>query len=131
MKDVLLKPRLSEKSYGISEKGVYVVDVPSTLNKHGVTRAIEAQFSVKVVKVNVINVKGKAKRTVSLSGKRRVNSEGSRSNVKKAYVTLKDGDKLPFFEAVEAEEKKQENTQKQIDKAVDKQAAKDTKQPKR
>jgi len=128
-KSITLRPRLSEKTYGLSESRVYVVEVPKDTNKHTVARAVEAQFEVKVVKVNIVNVKGKAKRTMSLTGKRSLNSEGKRSDFKKAYVTLAEGNSLPFFAAVEEEEQKEEKLQKQMDKAVAKQAAKADKKP--
>ena len=122
-KSIILRPRLSEKTYGLSESRVYVVEVPANVNKHTVARAIESQFDVKVAKVNILNVKGKAKRIISISGKRMVNADGRRNDIKKAYVTLKEGYGLPFFEAIEEEEAKEENVQKQIDKAAAKQAA--------
>lgn len=128
-KSIALRPRLSEKTYGLSESRVYVVDVPNDVNKHTVARAVEAQFEVKVAKVNIVNVKGKSKRIVSLTGKRMMNAEGKRPNFKKAYVTLAEGHSLPFFAAVEEEEQKEEKLQKQMDKAVAKQAAKETKKP--
>ena len=126
-KSIILRPRLSEKTYGLSESRVYVVAVPANVNKHTVARAIESQFDVKVAKVNILNVKGKAKRIISISGKRMVNADGRRNDIKKAYVTLKEGYGLPFFEAIEEEEAKEENVQKQIDKAAAKQAAKESK----
>ena len=126
-KSIILRPRLSEKTYGLSESRVYVVEVPANVNKHTVARAIESQFDVKVAKVNILNVKGKAKRIISISGKRMVNADGRRNDIKKAYVTLKEGYGLPFFEAIEEEEAKEENVQKQIDKAAAKQAAKESK----
>jgi large subunit ribosomal protein L23 len=126
-KAITLRPRLSEKTYGLSESRVYVVEIDKDINKHTVARAIESQFEVKVVKVNIANVKGKSKRIVSLSGKRMVNAEGKRNDIKKAYVTLAEGYGLPFFEAIEEEEQKEDNVQQQIDKAAAKQAAKDDK----
>jgi hypothetical protein len=66
---------------------------------------------------------------MSLTGKRALNSEGKRSDFKKAYVTLAEGHSLPFFAAVEEEEQKEEKLQKQMDKAVAKQAAKADKKP--
>lgn len=126
-KAITLRPRLSEKTYGLSESRVYVVEVPADVNKHSVTRAIEAQFEVKVTKVNITNIPGKAKRTISITGKRYQNSEGRRSGVKKAYVTLAEGHGLPFFAAVEEAEAKEQKTQEQIDKAATKQAVKESK----
>lgn len=126
-KTITLRPRLSEKTYALSEQRVYVVDVPVNVNKHGVARAVEAQFEVKVAKVNIINVKGKAKRVISLTGKRMKNAEGKRPDTKKAYVTLAEGHSLPFFAAIEEEEQKEQATQEKIEKAVAKQAAKEEK----
>lgn len=126
-KNLILRPRLSEKTYGLSESRVYVVDVPQNANKHSVARAVEAQFEVKVDRVNIMNVKGKSKRVMSITGKRMSNAEGRRSGIKKAYVTLAEGNSLPFFAAIEEEEQKEQATQEKIDKAVAKQAAKDEK----
>ena len=127
-KTITLRPRLSEKTYGLSESRVYVVEIPSDVNKHNVARAIEAQFEVKVDKVNILNIRGKAKRTISISGKRQKNAEGRRNDIKKAYVTLAKGNSLPFFAAVEEEEQQEQATQEKFDKAADKMAAKSAKQ---
>ena len=123
-KSLALRPRLSEKTYTLSESRVYVVEVPGSANKHAVARAIEAQFDVKVTKVNIVNVKGKAKRTISISGKRMQNAEGRRPDLKKAYVTLAEGQGLPFFAAIEEEVAQEEKVQAQVDKAAAKQAKK-------
>ncbi len=128
-KAITLRPRLSEKTYGLSESRVYVVEVPKDVNKHTVARAVEAQFEVKVTKVNIANVKGKAKRVVSLTGKRMMNAEGKRSDIKKAYVTLAEGHSLPFFAAVEEEEQKEQKIQEKVEKVVAKQTAKAAKKP--
>jgi large subunit ribosomal protein L23 len=130
-KTITLRPRLSEKTYGLSEKRVYVVDVPTDANKHTVARAVEAQFEVKVSAVNIVNIKGKAKRVVSLTGKRMVNKNGKRPDIKKAYVTLAEGHSLPFFAAIEEEEAQEKATQAQIDKAAAKQAEKEAKPARR
>lgn len=126
-KAITLRPRLSEKTYGQSENRVYVMDVPRDVNKLVVAHAVEAQFEVKVTKVNIANIPGKAKRVISLTGKRAKNTQGTRSDIRKAYVTLAEGHSLPFFEAIEAEEAKEEAAQAKIDKAVEKQAAKTAK----
>ena len=105
-KHMILKPRLSEKTYGLSLAGnVYTFEVPTDANKHSVARAVASQFGVTVTDVTILNVKGKTKRTVRKGG-RPVN--GQRSDMKKAYVTLKEGDKLPFFEVEEEADKKAE-----------------------
>src|SRR4051794_35067698 len=104
---IVLKPRVSEKAYGLSGKetgsNVYVFDVDGGNNKHTVARAIEAQYGVVVTSVNITNLKGKSKRTVRKGGRP---VAGRTSDVKKAYVTLKSGQSLPIFAAVEAEEAK-------------------------
>lgn len=94
-KTMFLRPRLSEKTYGLAQtNNVYVVDVPKDANKMTVAAAVQAQFGVTVVSVNMLNVKGKAKRSIRKGG-RAVN--GRQSDICKAYVTLKKGDSLPFF----------------------------------
>lgn len=130
-KTILLKPRLSEKTYGQSQQRVYVVDVAKDVNKHTVARAVEAQFEVKVTNVNITNIPGKAKRTISILGKRMSNQNGTRSGVKKAYVTLAEGYALPFFDAVEAADEKEAAVQEKVDKAVAKQATKEAKPARR
>ncbi|HYH36018.1 MAG TPA: 50S ribosomal protein L23, partial [Candidatus Saccharimonadales bacterium] len=89
--------------------------------------AVEEQFEVKVTEVNTANITGKSKRTISITGKRMTNAPGSRPDFKKAYVTLAEGHALPFFDAIEEEEQKEQATQEKFDKAAAKQAAKDEK----
>ncbi|HEX3568339.1 MAG TPA: 50S ribosomal protein L23 [Candidatus Saccharimonadales bacterium] len=111
---MVLKPRMSEKTYGLAATGhVYTFDVPSDATKHTVARAVAAQFDVTPVEVNIINVKGKPKRSVRKGGRAMT---GRRSDVKKAYVTLKEGDRLPFFDRVEEAEKKAADAEKKADK---------------
>lgn len=126
-KTIALRPRLSEKTYGLSESRIYVVDVPKTANKHTVARSVEAQFEVKVSKVNVANIKGKSKRVISASGKRMRNAQGRQDDIKKAYITLAEGHSLPFFAAIEEEEQKEQAVQEKVDKAAAKQATKEAK----
>lgn len=108
-KHMILQPRMSEKAFATSQAlNTYVFVVPGDATKHTVARAVAAQFDVVVTTVNVVNVKGKAKRTVSRGG-RRV-ATGQQSDIKKAYVTLAEGSSLPFFaemteEAAEVDKK--------------------------
>ncbi len=126
-KDVALMPRLNEKTYGLAAKRVYVFDVDRAVNKHSIARAVESQFEVKVAAVNTANIAGKPKRVISVSGKRMKNSDGSRNDFKKAYVTLEEGHGLPFFDAIEEEEQKEQAAQEKFDKAAAKQAEKEEK----
>lgn len=102
-----IKPRLSEKSYGQSQiLNTYVFDVPYSSNKQNIANAISEQFEVSVTNVNITVTKGKNKRTfINRRGKF---VRGNRSDIKKAYVTIKHGDKLPIFAQEEEAEAKAE-----------------------
>lgn len=94
-KTLLLKPRVSEKAYGQSlTKNTYVFVVPADSNRTEVADAVTVQFGVTVTGVNILNVKGKVKRTVRKGGKQ---SKGRDNDIKKAYVTLKEGDSIAVF----------------------------------
>lgn len=101
---VILKPRLSEKAYGLAQTtNTYVIDVPANLNRQEITEAVEKQFEVSIKRVRTINRKGKAKRIMNTTGKRSANGKGTQASIKKAYITLNIGSHLPFFEAEEAQ----------------------------
>jgi len=101
---ITLKPRMSEKAYRQSlQTNTYIFDVPANANKHSIARAVAAQFEVVVKSVNVTNLDGKAKRTVT----KRRQVAGRQNDIKKAYVTLAEGSSLPFFAAEAAEEAKE------------------------
>jgi large subunit ribosomal protein L23 len=118
-KTLSLLPRLNEKTYALSTSRVFVFTVPKEVNKHAIARAVEMQFDVKVDTVNTVNIRGKSKRVVSITGKRMKNAESKRSNFKKAYVTLAEGNSLPFFDAVEESEKKEQEVQEKLQKAAE------------
>ena len=69
------------------------------MNKNEIKSAVEAQFGVTVVKVKTLVQDGKAVRFSR--GKNRYPGITTRKDWKKAYVTLKEGDKLDVFDAVE------------------------------
>jgi large subunit ribosomal protein L23 len=113
-KTIVLKPGLSEKAYMLSEaKNTFVVLVPTSASRDLIAKAVQAQFNVTVTNVNIVNVKGKTKRTVRKNGRPVM---GKRSDVKKAYVTLKAGDKLPFFAEIEEALEKAEKADKKAKK---------------
>ncbi|MGQ0742956.1 MAG: 50S ribosomal protein L23 [Acidimicrobiales bacterium] len=94
MKDprqVILRPVVSEKSYGLSNHGVYTFVVHPDASKIEVRQAVEAIFDVAVVKVNTLNRKGKRKRM------RRSATFGSRPDTKRAVVTLAPGGRIDLF----------------------------------
>jgi len=89
---VLLAPIVSEKSTLIGEKhNQYAFRVLQDATKAEVKAAIETFFKVNVDSVNMINIAGKKKRTSKGAGRRR--------DVRKAYVSLKDGQEINFAEA--------------------------------
>jgi large subunit ribosomal protein L23 len=115
-KTLVLRPRMSEKAYALSEaRRTYVFDVATSANKNTIAGAVAAQYEVTVTDVRVVILKGKKKRTVRKGG-RAIN--GKRSDVKKAYVTLKEGDSLPIFAAVEEAEAKEKKAEEKAEKAA-------------
>ncbi|WP_449277769.1 50S ribosomal protein L23 [Leucobacter sp. GX24907] len=82
--DVIIRPVVSEKSYGlIDANGQYTFEVQPDANKTEIKLAIEQVFGVKVDKINTLNRKGKTRRTKFGMGKRK--------DIKRAIVTLKSG----------------------------------------
>ncbi len=110
-KHMALKPRVTEKGYALSElKNVFVFEVPVSANRLSVKNAVESQYEVGVAKVNITRYKGKTKRTYRLGGRRFVT--GRRADTKRAYVTLKEGDTLPIYAAINDEGDSNPNTRK-------------------
>lgn len=99
-----LKPRLSEKSFALSQsRNTYAIDVPAGINKYEIADAVAKQFDVVVTDVRIVNRKGKTKRVINTTGKRSSNRRGVQSDLRKAYVTLAADSHLPFFAAEEKE----------------------------
>lgn len=99
-----LKPRLSEKSFALSQsRNTYAIDVPAGINKYEIADAVAKQFDVVVTDVRIVNRKGKTKRVINTTGKRSSNRSGVQSDLRKAYVTLAADSHLPFFAAEEKE----------------------------
>jgi large subunit ribosomal protein L23 len=90
---VLIRPVVSEKSYALMNRNVYVFVVDPSATKIDVRHAVEKVFGVRVDKVNTLNRKGKATRN------RKTNTVGRRATVKRAVVTLHAGDKIDLFES--------------------------------
>lgn len=104
-KTLLLKPRLSEKAYALSEQGnIYVFDVPKAANRHTVADSVAAQYGVEVSSVKIAKTAAKPLRSYKKRGR---NLAAVRSGVRKAYVTLKEGHKLPIFAAQDAKAAKE------------------------
>ena len=84
--DVIRKPIITEKTTMASENGAVMFEVAIDSNKPSIKEAVESLFDVKVKAVNTTITKGKSKRFRGMLGKRR--------DVKKAYVTLEEGNTI-------------------------------------
>jgi large subunit ribosomal protein L23 len=84
--DLIRKPVITEKATMASEHGAVVFEVAVDASKPEIKEAIETLFKVKVKAVNTVLTKGKAKRFRGRPGRRR--------DVKKAYVTLHEGNTI-------------------------------------
>src|SRR5438270_285720 len=89
---ILLRPLITEKSTILAGQNKYVFEVDIRANKDQIREAVQVAFSVHVVDVNTMKVKGKAKRFG-----RKVTY---RPDWKKAIVTLVQGDKIELFEGI-------------------------------
>lgn len=89
--EVIKRPLVTEKTTLEKDaKNIIAFEIDPHANKIEIKEAVEKIFNVDVVDVKTINIAGKKKRI----GK----NVGKRSNWKKAYVTLKKGSKVDFFE---------------------------------
>ena len=88
-RDILLRPVVSEKSYGLLDEGKYTFVVAPGANKTQIKMAVEEVFRVKVTGVNTLNRQGKRRRTRTGWGKR--------ADTKRAIVTLAEGDRIDIF----------------------------------
>ncbi|MBB5754244.1 50S ribosomal protein L23 [Prosthecomicrobium pneumaticum] len=84
--DIIRSPVLSEKSTVATEQNKVVFNVLKTATKPEIKAAVEALFKVKVTAVNTMVRKGKVKRFRGVIGQQ--------SDVKKAIVTLAEGDSI-------------------------------------
>jgi len=91
--DIIVRPVLTEKTYGIMADHRYAFVVDIHANKTEIKNAVETIFGVKVESVNTLRTDGKLKR----QGR----TQGRTPETKKAYVTLKkDSKPIEFFEGL-------------------------------
>ena len=89
MKSVIVQPHITEKAGVLAENAhTYTFEVTPTSTKATIAKEITALYKVTPIKINI--VKSPSKKVMS-KGKR-----GVKSGIKKAYVTLKKGDKIEF-----------------------------------
>ena len=84
--DVLLSPHITEKATLLSEQNKVVFKIALDASKDEVASAVEAIYNVKVTKVNTLVTKGKTKRFKGIKGRR--------NDLKKAIVTLAEGQSI-------------------------------------
>jgi large subunit ribosomal protein L23 len=84
--DLIRSPVVTEKSTSLSEHNKIMFKVPVDANKQEIKAAVEQLFGVKVKSVNTIKVHGKTKRFKGQTG--------TRSDYKKAILTLKEGESV-------------------------------------
>jgi len=90
-RDILIRPVVSEKSYAAFDANVYTFVVAPDANKIEIKRAVEEIFGVRVTNVNTLTRHGKRKRN------RRTGGWGTRPSIKRAVVSLAEGDRIEIF----------------------------------
>jgi large subunit ribosomal protein L23 len=90
--EVLIKPTITEKSTLLQESGRYTFQVAPAANKTRIKEAVEKNFNVTVVDVNITKQRGKQKRYGPRFKKM--------PDIKKAVVTLKAGDRINLIEGL-------------------------------
>jgi large subunit ribosomal protein L23 len=90
-RDIIYRPVISEKTYGLLDENKYTFVVDPRANKTQIKQAIEGIFDVKVLSVNTMNRPGKRKRRGLIVGKR--------PDTKRAIVTVAEGDEIELFDA--------------------------------
>lgn len=86
--DIILSPIVTEKTNNQLNNKKYSFSIDGSASKEDIKKSIETIFGVDVEKVNIINTEGKVKRFKGTVGKR--------SSIKKAIVTIKDGQEINF-----------------------------------
>lgn len=96
MMGILHKPIVTEKMTALETHRQYAFKVDRNSNKIEIQKEIEKKFNVTVLTVRTINYKGKQKTQMTRRGR----FSGRTAQWKKAIVTLKEGDKIEFFENI-------------------------------
>ncbi|MEX0919908.1 MAG: 50S ribosomal protein L23 [Candidatus Saccharimonadales bacterium] len=97
---MILRPTISEKAIILAdEENTYAFYVPKDATKISIAKAVSDRYDVEVETVRTKIHKGKSKRTLVQRGRKFVN--GDRSDLKQAYVRVKEGDSIKLFEGSE------------------------------
>lgn len=98
LEDVLRRPMITEKNTLLSEQSKFTFEVHPNATKIMIKAAVEDAFGVNVTSVHTLNVKPKAKTRMIRRGAGRIH--GSSRAVKKAVVTLQEGQRIDIFEQI-------------------------------
>ena len=89
MKTIIKNPRITEKGSNMTAKNVYVFDITDSASKNEVKKAVFNIYKVRPLRVNVLSIQ---KKNTTVRG--RLSTKGGG---RKAYVYLKEGDKIEFI----------------------------------
>ena len=96
MSVILKRPLITEKMTALADKRQYAFEVDINANKIDIAKAVEKKFNVTVESIRTIVSKGKTKAQMTRKGR----IPGKRADIKKAIVTLKQDQKIDYFENV-------------------------------
>jgi large subunit ribosomal protein L23 len=111
-----LQPRITEKSYSEEAKHTYVFRVPAGASKQAIAQAVAEAFKVTVTDVRTLVRKGK--KTRFSKGKHAYPGTTFRQDKHLAYVTVKEGDKIPVFEDTSEQAEGESNSSSQTNAAT-------------
>lgn len=94
---VIKRPIITEKSMMLAQTGLYTFEVDKNVTKPQIAKGVAGKFNVKVLKVKIINVKGRVK------SQRKVRKSYTTAGLKKAIVQIGKGDKIALFETPKEE----------------------------
>ncbi|MFI5252861.1 MAG: 50S ribosomal protein L23 [Bacteroidota bacterium] len=93
---IIFRPIVTEKITKMQDKQQYAFEVDLAANKIDIAKAVEKKFKVTVMEVRTMNYAGKSKTQMTRKGR----FTGTTRHYKKAIVTLKEGEKIDYFENV-------------------------------
>lgn len=97
LEQILIRPIITEKSYNLQEKRVYIFEVAWNATKPEIKKAVEKIYEVKVEKVRTLKQYGKRKTVFTKDGHI---LQGKKPHIKKAYIYLKEGYKIDIYKGV-------------------------------
>jgi large subunit ribosomal protein L23 len=94
--EILKRPLVTEKMTALNDKGKYAFEVGKNANKVEIKKQVEKLYGVTVEKVATMRIQGKLKSKNTKAGV----VSGRKPTVKKAIVTLKEGDVIDFYNSI-------------------------------